>query len=298
MYLVRLPAADLRAAPNSFPSSLAHDPQEETQLLYGERVRLVGRQGDWVQVEAIEQPEFTHHHRWEGYPGWLPEEAIRPVPRGWKPNGLIGVHWAAIWQDRFAKTPWLHLPLGTEVVVLDTDEPMYPVLLQSGVKGWIAAGEVALYSDLNRLSDEARRHLIVRTAQSLIGTSYLWGGRTPSSEPTDASVSGVDCSGLVNLAYRTAGIQIPRDAHEQFLRSVRVAWPKPGDLVFLSDPEDHAKIVHVLLVADAEHVIEAPGTGQVVRQMPTDERLGTTLSRLKPGDRVGKQRIEFGSYLP
>jgi hypothetical protein len=297
-YLVRLPVADLRAEPNSFPRSMEHDPKQETQLLYGERVRITARQGDWVRVEAIEQPEFTHHNRWEGYPGWLPEEAIRPLPRHWMPNGLVGLHWATVWQDRIANTPWLRLPLGAPVVVLDTDGPMWPVLLQSGTKGWIASGDVALRSDLDRLSDEERRRLIIRSAQSFIGTAYFWGGRTPSSGPAEGGITGVDCSGLVNLAYRAAGIQIPRDAHEQYLRSVRVSRPKPADLVFLSAPGDPLAIVHVMLVAEDGKLIEAPGTGRTARQIPADERLGKTLPRLQPGDYVEAQRIDFGSYLP
>ena len=57
----------------------------------------------------------------------------------------------------------------------------------------------------------------------------------------------MDCSGLVNLAYRAAGLDIPRDAHEQFLRAKPVNALQPGDLIFLSERQNPKRIVHVML---------------------------------------------------
>ena len=39
-------------------------------------------------------------------------------------------------------------------------------------------------------------------AEEMIGTTYVWGGRT---------TKGIDCSGLVQLVWAAAGIQLPRD---------------------------------------------------------------------------------------
>ena|GEM_PF-1673415 len=43
----------------------------ETQLRKGEPVLLREEKGDWARIEAVEQLEFTHNKRWEGYPGWV-----------------------------------------------------------------------------------------------------------------------------------------------------------------------------------------------------------------------------------
>ena len=58
---------------------------------------------------------------------------------------------------------------------------------------------------MNRRS--LRSTSIIGNAQKLLGTKYVWGGR---------SSAGIDCSGLVQVAFATAGWHLPRDANQQF----------------------------------------------------------------------------------
>lgn len=68
---VSVPVADLRKEPSEPEASMDHDPLEESQLLYGDPVRVLEATEGWARVEALDQLEWNHHERWEGYPGWM-----------------------------------------------------------------------------------------------------------------------------------------------------------------------------------------------------------------------------------
>jgi gamma-D-glutamyl-L-lysine dipeptidyl-peptidase len=61
-------------------------------------------------------------------------------------------------------------------------------------------------------------------ARGFLGAPYEWGG---------LSAAGIDCSGLVHIAYRLAGRLVPRDAWQQEAAGEVVPEGafKPGDLV-------------------------------------------------------------------
>ena len=70
-------------------------------------------------------------------------------------------------------------------------------------------------------------------AREYLGAPYLWGGM---------SEAGIDCSGLVHMAYRRAGRIVPRDAWQQLAAGDPVGKPEPGDLLLYGDagrPADH-----------------------------------------------------------
>ncbi len=48
---------------------------------------------------------------------------------------------------------------------------------------------------------------VIEAAAAMTGTPYLWGGKT---------AKGVDCSGLVQVAFAGSGVSVPRDADQQF----------------------------------------------------------------------------------
>jgi cell wall-associated NlpC family hydrolase len=62
---------------------------------------------------------------------------------------------------------------------------------------------------------------IIASARELMGTKYVWGGKTKD---------GVDCSGLVQSSFAKFGINLPRDADQQALvgRLVATRWDRDG----------------------------------------------------------------------
>ncbi len=295
---VNVPVADLRAQPRTRAEPGVHDPLQETQLLYGERVRVRRIREGWASVEAVEQPEFTHTRRWQGYPGWVPVSSLVP----WRPPiqaatpVVVTEKWAIPWQDPYSRTAssW-RFSLGSRLWATDMGGHVWKVELLDGAIVWMPRGQARPVQELAALPASEKRSLIVRSAQLFVGEPYYWGGRSPRVE---GRAGGVDCSGLVNLAYRAAGLALPRDAHEQWLRARPVGRVQPADLIFLSDRQDPQRIVHVMLYAGAEELIEGPGTGRPVRRLALAERLGRPLDQIGPGDVVDGQTVWFGTYFP
>jgi gamma-D-glutamyl-L-lysine dipeptidyl-peptidase len=95
--------------------------------------------------------------------------------------------------------------------------------------GWIRAGALGGEPDPAWL--EARAASPLEHARTLLGAPYLWGGMTGA---------GIDCSGLVHMAYRATGRLVPRDADEQEAAGEPVEEPAPGDLVsYGGETADH-----------------------------------------------------------
>jgi cell wall-associated NlpC family hydrolase len=93
---------------------------------------------------------------------------------------------------------------------------------------------------------------IVSLARTHIGARYVYGGAGPSV---------FDCSGLTQYVYRQAGISIPRTTGSQLAaaRPVSKASAQPGDLIFFGS-------YHVGIYVGGGQIIDAPKTGDVVRQ--------------------------------
>lgn len=294
---VNRPVADLRARAGTFPEAGIHDSLQETQLLYGEQVRVRTIKDGWAEVRAIEQPEFSHARRWEGYPGWVDADALSPWTGGAAPNIVVIDKWAQTFEDPEGMVPstW-RFPLGARLCATRADHARWAARLLDGSTVWLRDEAVAARALLRRLSPPARRERILRSARRFLGDAYYWGGRSPQAAG-EPFVTGIDCSGLVHLAYRAAGIEIPRDAHEQWLRASRVKTLEPADLVFLSAADTPSRIVHVMLYAGDGELIEAPGTGLTVRMIAARERLGLPLAQLRPGAAINGQTVSFGTFL-
>lgn len=95
----------------------------------------------------------------------------------------------------------------------------------------------------------------VQFAYNHIGCRYTYSGTGPCS-------AGYDCSGLVQAAWKYAGVSIARTTWAQWgsLRHVSRSALTPGDLVFSNG------FGHVMLYVGAGYVIQSPHTGAFVEK--------------------------------
>ncbi|QNP70685.1 C40 family peptidase [Streptomyces roseirectus] len=105
----------------------------------------------------------------------------------------------------------------------------------------------------------SRAGAAVSYAYSKLGSPYVWGATGPDA---------FDCSGLVQAAYRSAGLSLPRTTYAQIGAGRRVSRDQllPGDLVFF-----YSGISHVGLYIGGGKMIHAPNPSAPVRIAPIDE---------------------------
>jgi cell wall-associated NlpC family hydrolase len=116
--------------------------------------------------------------------------------------------------------------------------------------------------------------IAVDWALAQVGTPYVWGGETTGV--------GFDCSGLVQAAYKAAGITLPRVAQDQYDATPKLESGdplEPGDLVFFG--RSTTDVTHVGIYVGNGQMVDAPHTGADVRvesfSATTGARWGTDI---------------------
>ena len=107
---------------------------------------------------------------------------------------------------------------------------------------------------------------ILSAAKGLLGTPYVWGG---------TSSSGIDCSGLVQAAYKAAGIDLPRISYQQANagRKIGIRQLQAGDLVAWDNSPRNPGADHIAIYVGNGEIIEAahPGTRVRIRRLGRNE---------------------------
>jgi cell wall-associated NlpC family hydrolase len=119
-------------------------------------------------------------------------------------------------------------------------------LCEDDYPGWVSVADVSLLqtatlsyraaqfaeSEIKQLLPEVIDFTHKAMAQA---NYYLWGGTVGPN---------YDCSGLMQAAFVSVGIWLPRDAYQQeaFTQPISIAELAPGDLVFFGTPQ---KATHV-----------------------------------------------------
>lgn len=245
------PVAPVKAQPEIEAETLS-------ELLFGEPVQILAEvPGWWFVINAI-----------DGYMGWVQDNAVDEFDV--LPSHRISAPLSHVYREPDLKSaPEVVLPMGSFVTL--------PGLSRNGfaelhVGGWVYEKHLTAAG--------AEKADPVSTAESFIGSPYLWGGR---------SKLGIDCSGLVQLALAMAGHRVHRDSGPQFDslgRALEVAeQPMRGDLAFFPG--------HVGIMIDSLHMLHANATHMMVTIDPVDEVTGWVASEMAAKGRDGAAFLGF-----
>ena len=219
---------------------LALDPggPRERQWLHGAEVTVIDRRDGFAFAQAVQ----------DGACGWVPETALAAPVIATHVVASRGTH---LYREASIKRGEIGaLSLGARVAVLEVVGA-----LARTPDGFIPA------SHLRPLTEPEPDPVAV--AERLIGTPYLWGGN---------SAAGIDCSGLVQLAFALAGRACPADSDQQ--RAAFGAFlpedapTERGDLFFWAG--------HVAIALDDSTLLHANGHAMQVSREP----IGACLARI------------------
>jgi len=294
---VGVPATDLWSSPRPTRRWSLAAPGRLSQLLYGERVTASAAAGDWIRIEADEQEHLDHGRVWRGYPGWVRSADLTAAAPP-APDAVVRARRIRL---RCGGRNRLTLSVGTKLCRLDAAGGFSRVRLLDGKTAQLPSA--ALISP-SAMTGAARRSLILDTAELFLATRYCWGGRCATQPDPSA---GVDCSGLACLAYRVCGLGLPRDAHDQRLRSRPVSRRrlKPGDLIFLTADARSRRTTHVMIYSGGDGFIESRQTAGRVLRCTFARRFAAHLQGIESGQLVTdlawpqprRRRIFFGTYF-
>jgi len=226
----------------------SHLSEMVTQLLFGELYHIYQDQNDWLHIRMT----------WDNQGGWIPLKQATLLD-----------------EQEFLRLLHAETPVSMDLVQLianETRKTMFAILLGSSLPGlegqfftvggesFRFEGSVSDTSGIEGLhTPQERKELsqqLVDDTLIYLHAPYLWGGRSPF---------GIDCSGLVQAAYRLKNVKLLRDASQQATQGEVVNLldeALPGDIAFFGDDET-GHITHTGVLADRFRIIHASGIVRV-----------------------------------
>lgn len=225
----------------------------DRQLLCGDPFVVAGETADWVK--GISEKD--------GYEGWLAKDVLAPA---FEPSHKIMVRstWGFAAPDIKSK-PLVELHMSTRLqgTVHDTE--------------WFCGrmGESEFYLPAWHVQPwGAQFDDPVSLARQFVGTPYLWAGNT---------ARGIDCSGLVQVAFHASGFTCAPDSKDQAEMAGKTpAEPRAGDLIFWKGHVAMETGEGTLVHANAHHmqVVEEERETAIARIAKSET--GAVSSRLRP----------------
>lgn len=219
----------------------SHSAEQVSQALMGTPMRVLQKGAEWSRVQTP-----------DGYEGWIINHSLTFLSPAefsrWKSAHKVMVTEPYEQHDADGLTD---LVCG-DILVSVGDSLELP----DGRRILKPAGVESLDSVTGR---EFCPEELPEFASKYYGVPYLWGG---------LSSKGMDCSGLVRMAYLAQGRILPRDAWQQALEgeAVNVDSLRPGDLIFFGNVRT-GRVTHVGIYAGGGEYVHS---SQMVRRNSLD----------------------------
>ena len=200
----------------------SHRSELSTQVLFGEPCTIIETNMGWARILSA----------YDNYEGWVDENQISSLSKEefQSYNSSFGVsHELFFPVSPVPEAGNLYIPMGSSL----------PGISEHNFQ--LGAQEYHFTGSYLPPGEQLERMDIVGFARQYLNAPYLWGGRTHL---------GIDCSGLVQIVYKMAGYQLPRDSSMQAGLGATVNFlteAEAGDLVFFDNEEGNINHVGILL---------------------------------------------------
>ena len=239
--------------------------EQESQALLGMPVRVLDKSHEWLKVMTPDD-----------YVAWTLAGSVQRVSReeltAWNtsPQLVITALYGTVYSGRSEKSqPVGDVVGGDRLRLLERRGKYYHVAYPDGREGYVHRN-MGMPLEAWRQSVGHDAASILRTAYSMVGVPYMWGG---------TSSKGVDCSGLIRTTLYMHDIIIPRNASQQARKGQRIEIASdfsnlvPGDLLFFgrkADATHDERVSHVAFYVGDMKFIHSLGFVREGSFRPTD----------------------------
>ncbi|GGJ73485.1 peptidase P60 [Virgibacillus kapii] len=240
---------------------LSGDGMLETQALYGNKVTILEKEGDWVKVAVDGQPTPKEEL---GYSGWMPVSQLTYSKRFAHEADdafvMVDAPTSHLYHTSSFRHQGMEVSYNTRLPYLGETKHAYRVMLPNGSHAWVKKADAKTFESQEAIPTPTGQAL-VETGKQFLGLHYLWAGM---------SGFGFDCSGFTFTIYQSHGITIPRDSSVQATHGEPVAYEdmQPGDLLFFAHDQGKGSVHHVAMYAGDGMMIHSPNSKKDVEIIP------------------------------
>ena len=204
-----------------------------TQALFFETLKVISSNGDWLEVS-----------QWDGYKGYVHSFYLSDNLISQRNDFVVKDRFLSLYDSPDFSNLIMMAPFGARIpIIFNNDE--YYMSESINDKTYFFREEISS-------SNDDIRSMIIKYSKKLIGSPYLWGGKTPF---------GYDCSGFVQQVFKSLDISFQRDTSEQIkdnrMSSIDIESVNKGDILFF-DMEGNG-VDHVGIWYNKNHVIHCGG---------------------------------------